>query len=342
VQHPTVSERFHATTEALSPRAWAARTVRELAFQDWLVVGYHAALVFAVWNGSGPARETCIRDTSAIFATVIAVLAIVRGGLLKDTFVAPMIYRFGIYGGVQLSYFLFRDVLPTASAGSLDEQLFRLDQRLFGVEPTLWLDQFVTSRTTEWFAFFYFQYFLLLAVHVLPFLFVVKRQKLFAEFGLSVLLLFCTSHIIYMLVPGYGPYRHLAAMYTHELPHGTWYDLVINTVSTAGAQKDIFPSLHTGAPTLMALFSFRHRKEWPFKFTWPIVAFFAVNIMGATVFLRWHYLVDVVAGLTIAATSLAAAKRIRMWEDARRTELGLSPPWPVLLGRVDPNEPMRP
>lgn len=339
MQHPTVSD-YHAT-EAPSLRAWAARTVRELALQDWLVVAYHAILVFAVWNGSGPTRDACLRDTAAILALVLAVLAIVRGGLIRDGFVAPMVYRVGVYGGVQLSYFLFRDLLPTVNAGSLDEALFRLDERLFGVEPTVWLDQFVSSRTTEWFAFFYFQYFLLLAVHVLPFLFVAKRQKLFAEFALSLLLLFCFAHVVYMLVPGYGPYRHLAARYAHELPHGTWYDLVINTVTTAGAQKDIFPSLHTGAPTLMALFSFRHRKEWPFKYTWPIVAFFAVNIMGATVFLRWHYLVDVVAGVTFAATALAAAKRLRLWEDARRSGLGLQPSWPVLLGRVDPDEKMR-
>ena len=264
--HTSLSQRF-LPAEALSLRTWATRTVRELAAHDWLVVVYSTILVFAALQGTGPMRQTCIEHTSAILGAVLLTLAIVRGGLIRDAFVAPLVYRVGIYGAVQLSYFLFRDLLPTANSGSLDEALFRLDTRIFGVEPTVWLDQFVTSRTTEWFAFFYFNYFLLLAVHVLPFLFLSKRLKLFSEFALSLLLLFCFSHTVYMLVPGYGPYRHLASLYQHELPPGTWCDLVMNTVSSAGAQKDIFPSLHTGAPTLMALFSFRHRNKLPFKYT---------------------------------------------------------------------------
>ena len=38
MQQPTVSPRFDAPADAPSLRVWAARTVRELAVQDWLVL----------------------------------------------------------------------------------------------------------------------------------------------------------------------------------------------------------------------------------------------------------------------------------------------------------------
>ena len=84
---------------------------------------------------------------------------------------SALVYRIGIYGTVQQTYFFFKHLLPVVNPGTLDHQLYALDQLLFGFEPAVWLDQFVTPLTTEWFAFFYFCYFFLLAAHVLPILF---------------------------------------------------------------------------------------------------------------------------------------------------------------------------
>jgi membrane-associated phospholipid phosphatase len=328
---PSVSDETIASQETPTLRLWVGRTLRELAVHDWLVVGYCVSLVFAASQGDGPGYERSVTRTVALLAFLVASLFIVRGGLLRDRVAAPLLYRVAVYGSVQLSYFLLRDVLPTAAPGALDEQLYRLDIRLFGVEPTLFADRFVSSATTEWFSFFYFDYFLLLAVHVLPFLFLTRRGKLFFEFAFALLLVFCTAHLLYMVVPGYGPYKHLAGMYQHELPHGTWYDLVLKAVSSAGAQKDIFPSLHTAGPTTLAIFSFRHRDKFPFKYTWPVVTFFAVNIIGATIFLRWHYLIDVVAGIALAFTGVMVAAKVGVWEDRHRKVRGLSSRWPALF-----------
>lgn len=76
-----------------------------------------------------------------------------------------------------------------------------------------------------------------------------------------------------------------------------------------GALKDIFPSLHTAAPTFFALFSVRHRRLAAFRFTWPVVAFFASQIILATMFLRWHYLADIVAGLSLSGVAMVVASR---------------------------------
>jgi membrane-associated phospholipid phosphatase len=91
---------------------------------------------------------------------------------------------------------------------------------------------------------------------------------------------------------------------------------------------DIFPSLHTAAPTAVALFSLRNRKELPFRYTWPLVAFCTVNIIIATMFLRWHYLIDVVVGFALAATGVWLSRPVTRWELARRERLGYGAVWP--------------
>src|SRR5690606_145792 len=202
------------------------------------------------------------------------------------------------------------------------EQLYQLDLRFLGVEPAVALDAWITPATSEWFAFFYFSYFFLLALHVIPMLFFVRHRELMGEVTLGMIGLVCIVHVVYMLVPGFGPVRHLT--FEHALPSGMWHDIVINTVNSGGAQKDIFPSLHTAGPSFCALFSFRHRDKLPFKYSWPIVTFFAVNIIIATMFMRWHWAVDVFAGLGLAYALSLAAPRISAWERRRRDALGLS------------------
>jgi hypothetical protein len=263
----------------------------------------------------------------------------VRGGLLRHSFWAPLMYRLALYGTVQVSYFFFHDLLPLVNPGSLDLELYHLDLKVFGFEPAMALDAFVGPLTTEWFAFFYFGYFFLLALHVIPILMFSKDQRLLAEFALGMLFVFCVGHTIYLFVPGYGPYKAMSEQFQHEFPHGMWLDMVMATVHAGGAQKDIFPSLHTAAPTFLALFSFRHRNRLPFRYTWHLVTFCACNIILATMFLRWHYIIDVVAGMTLSTVATAACVKLARRDYLRRAAGALSTSWPMFFEPRRPQEP---
>ena len=70
-------------------------------------------------------------------------------------------------------------------------------------------------------------------------------------------------------------------------------------------------------PTYFAFFSYRHRKAAPYKYTWPLVAFCAAQIICATMFLRWHYLVDIFAGVTLAAFACVVGELL-VTKDAQR------------------------
>lgn len=329
-------ELYVARTRSDGPASGAvARFRRELAPQDYVVFFYLVFLNGAVLNApAGPARDASFANVLVLLVAQIATVVAVRTKRLTHRFLTPALYRVVIYGCVQVTYFMFAQLLPLVNPRAFDHQLYQLDLSLFGVEPAVYFDRFVTPVTTEWFAFFYFSYFFVLAMHVLPILFVSRNARMIAEFALGMILLFCIGHTLYILVPGYGPYKAMPELFEHQLSPGIWWNTTRTLVAQSGAQKDIFPSLHTAAPTFLLLFSFHRRAELPFRYTWPLVAFFALNIVIATMFLRWHYVIDVVAGLLLAVTAHTLAVWLTEREGARRDALGLGPMWPQWPGRT--------
>ena len=310
----------------------AASWVRNWASQDWIIIAYFLVLILALCIGKGPNRSACIVRVAADAGVFVFVLALVRGNVLRwGGIVSSLLYRTAIIATLLSTFFQLREILPAVSPWTDDARIYAFDMNVFGFEPSVVFDRWVTPVTTEWFAFFYFLYFLILSVHVLPMTYYQRGTVLLGRFATGVLLVFMTAHVVYMIVPGYGPYWYLKDTFTHELQGGTFWRLVRETVDAGGAQKDIFPSLHTAAPTFFAIFSFRHRKIAPFKYTWPVMAFVATQIIIATMFLRWHYLVDIVAGLTLAIGASWIGQHVSDWERAKRDRLGLQPTWEPLV-----------
>jgi hypothetical protein len=309
-----------------SARGAIATLFLRFAVQDWILLGYVVVFLLAVLHGSGPARSTCIEYLLFDFTVLATALVVCRKPLVRPR-LAAYIYRLSIYFGLLAPFFQLTLILPEVSSRVVDSTIFSFDMRVFHVEPSLAWDRFVTPVTTEWFAFFYYSYFFLLGAHTIPFAFLAKREKPLSEFGFGIVFIFAVAHVVYMIVPGYGPYAYLAGRFQHPLTGAVFWPLVEETVGAAGARKDIFPSLHTCVPTFLTLLSLRYRKSAPFKYTWPIVAFFTTQIIMATMFLRWHYLIDICAGITLACVSLAVSIRVSRWEVARRTRDGLDPLW---------------
>jgi hypothetical protein len=315
-------------TAPVSPTSW----VRNFASQDWLMVGYLVVLLVALSAGKGPNRSACLVRVFADLGVFLFVIALVRGQVLRPrSAAASLLYRTAVIGTLLSSFFQLREILPAVSPWTDDARIYAFDLHVFGFEPSIVFDRFVSPRTTEWFAFFYFLYFLILSVHVLPMVYWQRDTQLLARFSTGVLLIFCTAHVMYMMVPGFGPYWYLKGAFQHDLQGGTFWRLVREAVEAGGAQKDIFPSLHTAVPTYFAIFSFRHRKFVPFKYWWPIIAFLATQIIIATMFLRWHYLIDVIAGVALATAGALLGQRIADWERAKRERLGLQPVWTPLV-----------
>jgi hypothetical protein len=302
-----------------------------LAVNDWLTFVYLLGLNLA-WLTSPDSEHKRISGpmvAGLLLAFVVLVILVARASRLPAK-VRALAYRIGQFGCLQASYFVLADLLPAIDPGTLDAELYALDLKLFGIEPAILFDAWVGSATTEWFSFFYYSYFFLLAAHIFPIIFWGRDLRLVAQFGLGMTVVVAVGQTCYMLVPGFGPYHATPELFANQLPPGLWWNLVTNLVEHGGAQKDIFPSLHTALPSFLLMFSFQHRKLDPYRWTWPIVGFIAINIIAATMFLRWHWLIDVIAGLCLSTVALIVSSTVSRWEARHRASTGLEPNWPPL------------
>jgi hypothetical protein len=199
-----------------------------------------------------------------------------------------------------LAYAPLRQALPLLSGPLRDAALLRVDGLLFGATPSVLLERFVSATSVEWFAFFYYSYFTMVFLYVVGSSF-LDRGRRAAEVLFGAVTICGIGHTLYTLVPGVGPYA--AMHFAVPLSGGFFYKLVLHTVSTGGANLDIFPSLHTAYPTLFTLHALRHRHTPLYRYAALPTAFFTLNIVIATLFLRWHYGIDVIVGLLLACVA---------------------------------------
>ncbi|MBW2453800.1 MAG: phosphatase PAP2 family protein [Deltaproteobacteria bacterium] len=296
--------------------------------QDLIPLAYLALIRVLVWQAvPSPARALSAWRVDG------CILALVGGALLcRGLVVAPrwraVVYRLCLMAVVIESYLMLRDLLPLLRSDSFDQALLDLDLAVFGFEPAFWLERFNLRPVVEYFSFFYFSYFALVATYLVVMLWVLRPGRATSEYAIGSFLVLCLGQLGYLVVPGTGPIHHFADQFAAPVDGGFFWSCVTHTVAAGGALRDIFPSLHTAVPTWYALFSWTQaRRDRRWRPAAVVCSWFALNIMLSTMVLRWHYLVDVIAGLALALLVSRVAPRLAAWEARRRQRLGLPAPW---------------
>jgi hypothetical protein len=304
------------------------------ALQDVLLLGYLGLTGLMVWSAPpGPVQAHCARVIYVSIAAHSIGCFLARGRPRLPVLLRAAIYRCSIVGVLVSSYLTLRDTLTLVRPDSVDDVLVRIDLRLFGVEPALWLERFNQRPIVEWFSFFYFSYFGICTAYMVTVVWLTPPARRTTEFAIGTLLVYTVGQLGYTAVPGYGPVAHLKDQFHGGIAGGFFWSCVWNTVQAGGAMKDIFPSLHTAGPSWFTLYALHQSRTDP-RWRWParITGFFAVNIIVSTMLLRWHYGIDVVAGLTLAITAGALAPRLAAWEESWRQSMGFPGPWTFLPG----------
>jgi membrane-associated phospholipid phosphatase len=320
--------------ETLRRGAWGG--TRGLAIHDGIALGY--LLIMAVLTGlspSGVVRSASLARLGVSATVLVSALALRRFAVVPRAW-GRHLYRAALVWVVAASYLMLRDQLPLLRSDHVDASLVAIDQAVFGVVPAVWLQRFNTLPIVEWFSFFYFSYFFICAGYIAAMLWLVRPGRHTSTFAIGSLLVLFIGQLGYVAVPGFGPYQHLAESFEAPIQGGFWWGCVWSTVQAGGAMKDIFPSLHTALPTWFALFAL-HQARRDARWRWPaaITGFFAANIIVSTMFLRWHYAIDVVAGLALAGSAAWLAPRLAAhqarWcerdDESNRAPASPSCPW---------------
>ncbi|HTT63784.1 MAG TPA: phosphatase PAP2 family protein [Bryobacteraceae bacterium] len=257
---------------------------------DKVVLPYYAAAcvpILLFWNRlPGPAWLL----TWHLAAIALALLAI------RGTGRASWIFRH--WYPLPYVAWCYREMaafMPALRGWAADGALARLDRRVWGVNPTVWLERFTIPLLTEYLQIIY----ALFVPVVLLIAYLLWRRARYADFryyAFVIALGFLVSYLGYVLVPARGPRFFLRNLQTVDL-RGLWVTRGLQLTLDRLEMRawDCFPSGHTEL-TILAWWYSRMLSE---RLFWIYFAY-TLSIISATVYLRYHYTIDLLAGAAVA------------------------------------------
>ncbi len=240
----------------------------------------------------------------ALFLVIVSFLARREDRLPRALRIAVNFYPMAV---IPMIYESLGVLIPAVRGGEKDAWLIAADRAVFHMNPTVWLERFVWPPLTD----------LLLIAYATYYFFPIfvgaalwkKSPALARKFIFCLSLTFYISYLGYFLVPAKGPRVSLAAEQSVKLE--------VTPVSRAISRKlnelehtkdDAFPSGHTMVTVFCLLIARKEAK--PLYRAWlPI----AVLLVVSTIYCRFHYVVDVAAGLALAFACVPLGERVYAW-----------------------------
>lgn len=192
--------------------------------------------------------------------------------------------------------------IPAIGRPDRDAWLAGIDYRFWGAYPTVWLERISSRPLTELLQICY-TLFIPAVLFVAALLWRKRYYREFQYYAFLIALGFLISYVGYFIVPALGP-RFLLKHYQHTVLEGLWFfhGMQATLDRLESLNYDCFPSGHTEL-TILAWWGSRMVSTRLFK------AYFAYTpvLIFATVYLRYHYSVDVLAGAVLAAGLILSA-----------------------------------
>ncbi len=173
----------------------------------------------------------------------------------------------------------------------IDPILIRLDYLIFNNHPTVMLERIMSPLLTDILQVAYATYYFIPISFGIILLLNDQRE----EFNMTLfLILFCfyLSYLGYILMPALGPRFTISHLQTAEL-QGLFVAEPIQKFlnQLEGIKRDAFPSGHTAIAVTVLYLAYRFLRRF-FWILLPIVS----ALIFSTVYCRYHYVVDIVAG----------------------------------------------
>jgi len=194
---------------------------------------------------------------------------------------------------------------------SFDDFFINLDQRIFGVQPCFWLAQTLgTPLVHEGIHACYFSYYVTIPFVPLWLYFRAPDRAEFHRCLFTICLTFYASYLAFIILPVHGPNLLRGDDFTGGVVFVPIMDFIYACAETGGGA---FPSSHVAVALVCLLFCLRHSKRLFLAWFFPVL-----GLTFATVYCRYHYAVDSMAGLLWGCFFFYAGLRIH----ARATGAG--------------------
>jgi membrane-associated phospholipid phosphatase len=302
-------------------RPEASSLFRHYTFIDYATQGYMALVAFIMLSLHGRSIPFWPLLLAAHMIGIVLVHALIRLhatrpsnrvlDLLRHFY--PMLLYPGFYCETgELNHLLV--------AGFLDSFFIRMEARIFGLQPSLaFMDSLPCPAVSELFYAAYFSYYVMVAGVGLT-LFYRNREQFFHY--LSVIsFLFYVCFLIYIFIPVEGPPIFFRERAGYQLPPdlqplvapafpaavkaGPFCQIMAWIYHAFEAPGAAFPSSHVAVAIGTVCFSFRYLRS--IRWLHLVVV---ILLCLATIYCRYHYVADVVAGGLTAAGLIPLGNRL--------------------------------
>lgn len=219
-------------------------------------------------------------------------------------------------------YLMVRPIHPI----DYDHVFIAADRWLLGGDPTVWMNQFAHPILTEILQTAYFSYYILFIILGVG----IYRKYPVKDFDHAAFLIvfgFYLSYLGYFLMPAVGPRftLHNFANLETDLP-GLFLTNVMREIINTGesipkgvlnpqeiVQRDVFPSGHTQLTLITIFLSFRYQLST----RWFILGMGSL-LFVATIYLRYHYFVDLLGGVAFFGLTVWSGDLFQRWWEAQK------------------------
>lgn len=245
-------------------------------------------------------------------ALLYCALLILNGALIQRCEVSPSPLHWNLRLlfhplAMNLLFSHMKGAIPKLMPLPMDGALQRIDSALVGSHFHQHLERLSAPFLTECLSFCYLLFFPYLLFSLVWYF--RKDLKTRKAFLVGLFTVYGIGFLGYSLVPARGPWIAMPQAFHSPLEGGLITHLNDRIVRMGTNGVDVFPSLHCAVSSYILFFDRRHAR-------WRFLIYLApcLGLWFSTLYLRYHYLVDVLCGFALAAIASLVAYRFEQRE----------------------------
>ncbi len=280
--------------------------------EDIIAVLFSSIIVFLLAFNISSGR---IKDQSALIVPAVSILAFSFLTSYQKSSPSKILKFLRSYLHIPLYgiiFSAFQQFVHIINPADYDTLLLSADLAVFGFDITHWFESYTSKVLTEIITLSYFSYyvfpsltFVLLYFGKDPAAFTKARNYL-----LAIVIGWYGAFVFYIVLPAAGPDIAFPEHYSVPIqglsPLTNMYLENLGKYLKESFVRNTFPSMHFGIILITNYFAYRFKRRYFWFATLPAGTLLAV----ATVYLRQHYLIDLVGSLPVAVVSIYIADKL--------------------------------